>query len=66
MCVYIAHIVQNVHIVRMWKILEGKILVNRVPWQIIVPRVHNFRGRGEYPTLYTAAKHTALSYDAIR
>ena len=31
----------------------------------VVARVHNFRGRGEYPTLYTAAKHTALSYDAI-
>ena len=32
----------------------------------IYTRVHNFRGRGECPTLYTAAKHTALSYDAIR
>ena len=33
---------------------------------LILPRVHNFIGEGEYPTLYTAAKHTALSYDAIR
>ena len=33
---------------------------------IVIPRVHNFIGGGEYPTLYTAAKHTALSYDAIR
>ena len=24
------------------------------------------RGRGEYPTLYTIAKHMELSYDAIR
>ena len=32
----------------------------------IKPRVHNFRGRGECPAVYTAAKHTALSYDAIR
>ena len=31
-----------------------------------IARVHNFRGRGECPTVYTAAKHTALSYDAIR
>ena len=30
-----------------------------------LPRVHNFIGGGEYPILYTAAKHTALSYDAI-
>ena len=30
----------------------------------VSPRVHNFIGRGEYPTLYTPAKHTALSYNA--
>ena len=26
----------------------------------------NFIGGEEYPTLYTAAKHTEISYDAIR
>ena len=29
------------------------------------PRVHKFIGGGEYATLYTVAKHTALSYYAI-
>ena len=33
---------------------------------ILIPsRVHNFRGGGEYRTLYITAKHTALSYDTI-
>ena len=32
----------------------------------ITPRLHNNRGGGECPTLYTTAKHTALSYDTIR
>ena len=35
----------------------------RIVW--LLARVNNFIGGGEYPTLYTAAKHTALSYDAI-
>ena len=32
----------------------------------VTPRVRNFIGGGEYPTFYTAVKHIALSYDAIR
>ena len=28
-------------------------------------RVHNNRGGGKCPILYTAAKHTVLSYDTI-
>ena len=32
----------------------------------LLSRAHNFRCGGEYPTFYTAAKHTALSYDTIR
>ena len=33
---------------------------------VIEARVLSDRGGGEYPTLYTAAKHTTLSYDTIR
>ena len=35
-------------------------------WILLSLRVHHFIGGGAYSTLYTAAKHTALSYDAIR
>ena len=38
---------------------------NFIKFYLIGPRVRNNRDGGEYPTLYTAAKHTALSYDAI-